>query len=84
MNYSYGRYDAESQLEKEAIQALGAAGGLFVTAAGNNGVDNDPLPPAERRLPASYGLDTMLTVAASIVSTTDGSDVLAVWSNSGR
>lgn len=84
VNYSYGRYNSESQLEREAIQALGAAGGLFVTSAGNEGVDNDALPAGGRKLPASYNLDSMLAVAASVVSPLNGSDVLAAWSSSGR
>jgi len=63
----------------DAIEASGEAGILFVTAAGNGGMDhigddNDMWP----QYPASYDLDNIITVAA-----TDHNDDLAVFSNYG-
>ncbi len=44
----------------DAINQAGAKGMLFVAAAGNNGTDDDIIPFA----PASFGLPSMLSVAA--------------------
>ncbi len=44
----------------DAINKAGAKGMLFVAAAGNNGTDDDIIPFA----PASFGLPSMITVAA--------------------
>ncbi|MCB9508558.1 MAG: S8 family serine peptidase [Deferribacteres bacterium] len=48
-----------SQALQEAIAAAGAAGQLFVAAAGNTGSDSDLSP----QYPASYDLDNILSVA---------------------
>ncbi len=58
----------------EAIEAAGAAGQLFVAAAGNDGLDNDTFP----QYPSSYDLDNIIAVAA-----TDDEDALAGFSNYG-
>jgi subtilisin family serine protease/subtilisin-like proprotein convertase family protein len=63
-----------SQSLKDAIEASGTAGILFVAAAGNDGEDNDTTP----RFPSGYGLSNIVTVAA-----TDASDTLARFSNFG-
>jgi hypothetical protein len=63
-----------SQSLLDAIDAAGHAGVLFVTAAGNNGLDLDATP----RYPASYDSPYILDVAAS-----DASDELAPFSNYG-
>jgi subtilisin family serine protease len=64
-----------SELLKEAIARAEKAGVLFVTAAGNNGSNNDKVPS----YPASYDLANILTVAAV---TSRGE--LAKFSNYGR
>jgi len=58
----------------DAIAAAGAAGQLFVAAAGNSGLDNDLSP----HYPSSYDLDSIIAVAA-----TDHNDQLASFSNYG-
>lgn len=63
-----------SQAEKSAIDAFGAAGGLFVVAAGNSGTNNDSSPV----YPASYPSANIIAVAAT--TPTDG---LASFSNYG-
>ena len=63
-----------SQTLKDAIEAAGAAGQLFVAAAGNDGSDNDALAS----YPASYDSTTIISVAAS-----DHSDGKASFSNWG-
>lgn len=45
---------------KEAIEANARAGGLFITAAGNYGTDNEQL----KFYPASYGVENIISVAA--------------------
>lgn len=60
INASYGG-DPYSQIEENAIAALGDAGILFVAAAGNYGIDND----ADPNYPASYNLPNIISVAAS-------------------
>src|SRR5690606_34253024 len=57
-----------SQTLKDAIDAAGAAGLLFVAAAGNSGINTDLSPS----YPASYDSENIISVAAS-----DHSDVLA-------
>ncbi|HUJ78870.1 MAG TPA: S8 family peptidase, partial [Nitrospiria bacterium] len=64
-----------SQAEYDALQAAGRAGILVVTAAGNDGSDNDQNPV----YPSSYNLESLLSVAAS-----DFNDDLAFFSNYGR
>jgi subtilisin family serine protease len=64
--YSQGLYDA--------IAASGAAGILFVAAAGNSGTDNDAAP----HYPSNYDLPNVVSVAA-----TDRNDQLASFSNYG-
>jgi subtilisin family serine protease len=63
-----------SQALEDAIRASGQAGMLFVVAAGNDGIDIDLEPD----YPASYDLDSMISVAA-----TDRNDALASFSNFG-
>lgn len=63
------------QASKDAIEALGRHGILFIAAAGNSGrnSDNSPL------YPASYGLANIISVAA-----TDKNDRLTSYSNYGK
>lgn len=63
-----------SSLLEEAIEEAGAAGILFVAAAGNNGRDNDATPS----YPASYPAGNIVSVAAS-----DAWDARASFSNWG-
>jgi subtilisin family serine protease len=68
-----------SQAEYDAIARFHAAGGIFIAAAGNGGVDvtgddNDATPV----YPASYNLPNIVSVAA-----TGQSDELATFSNFG-
>lgn len=63
-----------SQTLKDAIDAAGAAGLLFVAAAGNSGINTDLSPS----YPASYDSENIISVAAS-----DHSDVLASFTNYG-
>jgi subtilisin family serine protease len=74
-----------SQSESDAIQAAGRAGILVVTAAGNDGSDNDQTPV----YPSSYGLRNLISAAASdyndnLASAGDSNDNLALFSNYGR
>ncbi|MCH2590612.1 MAG: S8 family serine peptidase [Planctomycetales bacterium] len=50
-----------SQLEKDSIAAVNAAGVVFVAAAGNDSINNDG---TWRAYPASYDLDGIISVAA--------------------
>ena len=63
-----------SQALYDAIAAAGAAGQLFVAAAGNDGFDTDSTP----HYPSNYDLDNIISVAA-----TDHNDQLAGFSNFG-
>lgn len=63
-----------SQNLKDAIDAAGAAGQLFVAAAGNSGVNADLYP----MYPAAYASPTIISVAA-----TDHSDLRAWFTNYG-
>ena len=63
-----------SQALEDAIRASGQAGMLFVVAAGNDGIDIDLEPD----YPASYDLDSVISVAA-----TDRNGALASFSNVG-
>jgi subtilisin family serine protease len=60
---------------KEAIEASGNAGMLFVTSAGNSGKNTDISP----HYPSSYDLDNIISVAA-----TDHNDNKASFSNYGK
>jgi outer membrane protein assembly factor BamB len=73
INASYGS-TVYSAAEFEALQRARAAGIIFVTAAGNDGVNNDTVP----HYPANYALDNIVTVAA-----TNRSDALASYSDYG-
>ncbi len=73
-NNSYGSSEFDAG-ERDAISASGAAGILFVAAAGNESADNDTTPS----YPANYDLDCLISVAA-----TDASDQLASFSNFGQ
>lgn len=64
-----------SRALNEAIASAGAAGQLFVAAAGNSGVNIDTSPS----FPASYPLDAVISVAAST-----SRDQLALFSNYGQ
>ncbi|MCL0042741.1 S8 family serine peptidase, partial [Thermodesulfovibrionales bacterium] len=77
INASWGGYvgtDAPGDALRDAIEAAGIAGVLFVAAAGNDANDNDTIP----MFPASYSLDNIISVAA-----TDQHDNLTPWSNYG-
>lgn len=79
INASWGGPGADDPDLRNAISLAGDAGMLFVTAAGNGdvfgrGQDIDELP----FFPASFGLDNMLTVAA-----TDRLDALTTFTNYG-
>ncbi len=73
INASFGGYSF-SQAEYDAISKFQDFGGLFVTAAGNFGIDNEVMP----YYPCSYDLDNIICVAA-----TDETDDLAYFSNYG-
>ncbi len=64
-----------SEALRDAIEAAGDAGILFVAAAGNAGSDNDASPS----YPASYDLPNIISVAA-----TTRTDALASFSNFGE
>lgn len=66
--------ETPSQAEKDAIEAAGDAGVLYVTAAGNYGCNNDSTP----FYPAGHGLPNIISVAAS-----DSFDNVPNWSNYG-
>jgi len=74
INASFGGYGSDSIL-KDAIEAAGNAGIVYVGASGNESNDNDSNP----LYPASYNLTNIISVAAS-----DNSDKLASFSNYGR
>jgi hypothetical protein len=79
INASYGypgdcKSVAPSEFERQAIERAGAAGVLFVAAAGNSSCDNDVTP----FYPAGYPLSNVVAVAA-----TDAHDKLAPFSNYG-
>ena len=59
---------------RDAIQAAGNQGILFVAAAGNNGSNNDTFP----HYPSNYDLDNVISVAS-----TDRFDALSGFSNYG-
>jgi subtilisin family serine protease len=59
---------------KDAVARAGAAGVLFVAAAGNDSTNND----SDATFPASYNLENMVVVAA-----TNETDGLAFFSNTG-
>jgi subtilisin family serine protease len=77
VNASYGYTGEEDALEKEAIEALGQAGILFMAAAGNSSDDNDDNTDYTH-YPSSYDLDNIVSVAAS-----DAVGLLAYFSNYG-
>jgi len=72
-NNSWGG-GAYSQALFDTIQSAGQAGAVFIAAAGNDNFDNDATP----QYPASYDLDSVVSVAA-----TDATDTLAYFSNYG-
>jgi len=75
INASWGGPDGgQHDLLKDAISAAGAAGIVFVAAAGNNFTNNDLVPI----YPASYNLPNIIAVAA-----TDQNDALATFSDFG-
>jgi subtilisin-like proprotein convertase family protein len=67
--------DEEEQAMKDAIDASGRAGMMFVVAAGNDGADNDG---DWKHYPAAYDSPNIVTVAA-----TDCWDEMPFWSNYG-
>jgi subtilisin family serine protease len=73
INASWGGTGADAELDA-AIRAAGAAGILFVSAAGNAGTNNDATPT----YPANTNSSNVIAVAA-----TDNSDRLAYFSNYG-
>jgi thermitase len=74
INASWGGQDY-SQALYDAINRAGQAGVVFVTAAGNDGTNNDSTPD----YPAAMNLPNIISVAAS-----DKTDSLASFSNYGR
>ena len=77
VNASYGYTGGEDTLEKEAIEALGQAGILFMAAAGNSADDNDA-DGQNTHYPSSYDLDNVVSVAAA-----DADGLLADFSSYG-
>jgi subtilisin family serine protease len=73
INASWGGSESSAALQS-AIQAANSAGILFVTAAGNNGTNND----TTAQYPADYTAANVISVAAS-----DQNDKLASFSNYG-
>ena len=73
INASYGS-STYSNAELQAIQSARAAGIIFVTAAGNSGLNTDN----GNDYPAAYPLDNIVAVAA-----TDNRDALTSFSNYG-
>ncbi len=63
-----------SQALKDAIDAAGAAGMLFVAAAGNPYDSENPNNDESPRYPASYDCDSIIAVMA-----TDHDDVRSIW-----
>jgi len=63
-----------NQALKDAIEAYGTKGGLFVAAAGNFSVDNDAI----NFFPANYELDNIISVAA--VDNDDNKPAFSNWS----
>ncbi len=74
INASYGCTNCYSDIERDAIDAAGQAGILFVAAAGNDRGDDDATP----YYPASFTLPNIISVAA-----TNEEDRLATFSNYG-
>lgn len=74
VNASIGNYDYDLQVA-EAIAAFGAAGGIWINAAGNANTDNDASP----NYPSGYALPCQVVVGAS-----DSNDARATFSNTGR
>ncbi|MBU1693008.1 MAG: S8 family serine peptidase, partial [Verrucomicrobia bacterium] len=72
-NNSWGGY-GYSQSLYDAIRAAELNGHLFVSSAGNYGLDNDVWP----QYPASFDLNNIIAVAAS-----DRKDEMPLWSNYG-
>ncbi|PIE62440.1 MAG: hypothetical protein CSA25_05100 [Desulfobacter postgatei] len=64
VNASFGYSGAPDTNERDAIDALGQAGILFIAAAGNEGEDNDG-DPQFVHYPSSYDLDNIIAVAAT-------------------
>lgn len=73
INASWGS-DGYSSAEFDAIKGARDAGVIFVAAAGNDGLLND----TNEDYPSNYGLDNIITVAA-----TTRTDTLATFSNYG-
>jgi subtilisin family serine protease len=73
---SPGENGNDNQLLREAIERAEAKDVLFITAAGNDGADNDG-PDAD--YPAGFAMDNQISVAA-----TDDNDELATFSNYGK
>ena len=73
INASWGGPEYSKSL-RDAIEAAGKKGVLFVAAAGNDSVNNDKVPV----YPASYDLDNIISVMA-----TDANDQIAWSSNYG-
>jgi Zn-dependent metalloprotease/subtilisin family serine protease len=74
MNNSWGG-GGFSQALKDAIDAAGAAGVIFVAAAGNDSLNNDTTP----HYPSSYASSNIVAVMA-----TDRNDVRSTFSNYGQ
>ncbi|MDD3150947.1 MAG: S8 family serine peptidase, partial [Candidatus Gastranaerophilales bacterium] len=78
INASFGG-DTFSQFEYDAINRFKSAGGIFVAAAGNGGLDQiGDNNENTHHYPSDYNLDNIISVAA-----TDQNDNLAPFSNYG-
>lgn len=73
VNASYGGR-GRNPILKDAIEAMGTAGIVFSTAAGNESADNDTIAS----YPSNYNLDNIISVAS-----TDRNDLLSDFSNYG-
>jgi subtilisin family serine protease len=77
-NNSYGGFNSFNQSWKDAIDAMGQAGILFVAAAHNQAQDIDTSVDGLRMYPASFDSPNIISVAA-----TDHNDRIASFSNWG-
>ncbi|UCG52209.1 MAG: choice-of-anchor D domain-containing protein [Candidatus Latescibacterota bacterium] len=72
-NNSWGFGTQYSQALKDAIEAAGVAGSIFVASSGNNSVDTDLTP----HYPSSHDLDNIISVAAT--THTDAKSGFSNW-----
>jgi subtilisin family serine protease len=65
-----------STILNDAITEAGSRGTLFVTAAGNDGIDFDRVHPSYYQYPAVFNIESQITVAATTTT-----DLIAAFSN---